>query len=104
MATAGVEVRALSVSRNPRVDWSEGRIRRALMSNIDPWEKAADCERARKSAADPEQRTLLANLRDLWMALGSQCELMSSDEMAQEAEAIGRLHADLYAAGDRRLH
>jgi hypothetical protein len=73
------------------------------MSNIDPWEKAADCERARKSA-DPEQRTLLANLRDLWMALGSQCELMSSDEMAQEAEAIGRLHADLYAAGDRRLH
>jgi len=29
---------------------------------------------------------------------------MSSDEMAQEAEAIGRLHADLYAAGDGRLH
>jgi len=24
--------------------------------------------------------------------------------MAQEAEAIGRLHADLYAAGDGRLH
>jgi hypothetical protein len=74
------------------------------MSNIDPWEKAADCDRAIKSAADPAQRTLLANLRDLWIALGSQCELMSSDEMAQEAEAIGRLHADLYAAGDGRLH
>jgi hypothetical protein len=74
------------------------------MSNIDPWEKAADCERARKSAADPERRTLLANLRDLWIALGSHCELMSSDEMAQEAEAIGRLHADLYASGNRRLH
>jgi hypothetical protein len=103
-ATAAVEVRALSVFRNPPVDWSEGRSRRALMSNIDPWEKAADCERARKSAADPDRRTLLANLRDLWIALGSQCEVMSSDEMAQEAEAIGRLHADLYAAGNRRLH
>jgi hypothetical protein len=74
------------------------------MSNIDPWEKAADCERARKSTADPERRTLLANLRDLWVALGSQCELMRPDEMAQEAEAIGRLHADLCAGGDRRLH
>jgi hypothetical protein len=74
------------------------------MSSIDPWEKAADCERAIKSVADPERRTVLANLRDLWIALGSQCELMSSDEIAQEAEAIGRLHADLYAARDRRLH
>ena len=74
------------------------------MSNIDPWEKAADCERARKSAADPKQQTFFANLRDLWIALGSQRELMSSDEMAQEAEAIGRVHADLYAVGDRRLH
>jgi len=70
------------------------------MSNIDPWEKAADCERARKSAADPEQRRLLANLRDLWIALGCQCELMDSDEIAEQAEVIGRLHA----AGDRRLH
>src|SRR5262245_57511748 len=76
IAAAAVEVRALSVSHNPPVDWSEGRIRRAPMSNIDPWEKAADCERARKSAADPEQRRLLANLRDLWIALGCQCELM----------------------------
>ena len=66
------------------------------MFNIDPWEKAADCERAIKSAADCEQRALLTNLRDLWITLGSQCELMSTDEMAQEAEAIGRLHADLY--------
>jgi len=97
-------VRAYSVFRNPPVDWGEGRIRRSPVSNIDPWEKAADCERAIKSAADPEQQTFLANLRDLWIALGSQCELMGSDEIAQEAEAIGRLHADLYAAGDRRLH
>lgn len=74
------------------------------MSNIDPWEKAADCERAIKSAADHEQRALLTNLRDLWITLGSQCELMSTDEMAQEAEAIGRLHADLYAWRDSRLH
>jgi hypothetical protein len=74
------------------------------MSNIDPWEKAADCERAIKSVADYEQRALLTNLRDLWITLGSQCELMSSDEMAQEAEAIGRLHADLYTWRDSRLH
>src|SRR5262245_21749037 len=103
IATAAVEVRALRYPATP-MDWTESHIRRALMSNIDPWEKAADCDRAIKSAADPVQRTLLANLRDLWIALGSHRELMSSDEMAQEAEAIGRLHADLYAVRDGGLH
>ncbi len=27
----------------------------ATMSEIDPWEKAADCERAIQAAADPQQ-------------------------------------------------
>ena len=29
------------------------------MSQIDPWEKAADCERAVQAAADPQQKKIL---------------------------------------------
>src|SRR4051812_33800470 len=49
----------------------------ARMSRIDPWEKAADCERAIQAAADPQQKTILKNLRYLWIALANESECMS---------------------------
>ena len=65
------------------------------MSRIDPWEKAADCERAIQAAADPQQKTILKNLRYLWIALANESECMSADEFAHESETIGRLHIAL---------
>ena len=76
----------------------------ATMSRIDPWEKAADCERAIQAAADPQQKTILKNLRYLWIALANESECMSADEFAHESETIGRLHVALARARAPSLH
>jgi len=70
------------------------------MSQIDPWEKAAECENSLKAAADPQQWAILANLRDLWIALGSEKSL-SAVELAKEIEVVSRLQADFIAASKR---
>ena len=74
------------------------------MSQIDPWEKAADCERAIQAAADPQQKTILKNLRYLWIALANESECMSPDEFAHESETIGRLHVALARSRAPSLH
>ena len=56
------------------------------MSRIDPWEKAADCERAIQAAADPQQKTILKNLRYLWIALANESDCMSADEFAHDID------------------
>src|SRR3954465_7225272 len=76
----------------------------ATMSRIDPWEKAADCERAIQAAADPQQKTILKNLRYLWIALANESDCMSADEFAHESETIGRLHVALARARAPSLH
>jgi hypothetical protein len=67
------------------------------MSIVDPWEKAAECERAIKAATDPGQRTALTYLRELWIALGEQRDFISADDMAKEIEAVSRLQVELTA-------
>ena len=42
------------------------------MITVDPWEKAADCERALDAAADPDRHAMLERVRDLWIALGNE--------------------------------
>jgi hypothetical protein len=42
------------------------------MQQIDPWVKAAECERAIRVVADPEHRSVLLSLRSLWIALGNE--------------------------------
>jgi hypothetical protein len=34
------------------------------MSQVDPWEKAADCERAIKVARDPQAQAVLKSVQD----------------------------------------
>jgi hypothetical protein len=63
------------------------------MSKLDPWEKAADCERALRLAIDPVHRERLVNIREFWISLASQKHALSEDEFAKQAESIGRLHA-----------
>jgi hypothetical protein len=76
----------------------------ATMSGIDPWEKAADCERALQAASDPRQKKILKNLRYLWIALANECDVMSADEFARESEVIGRLHVELALLDRPSLH
>jgi hypothetical protein len=67
------------------------------MSQIDPWEKAADCERALMLTNDPIYRGNLTSIREFWISLAYKRSSLSAAEFASEAEAIGRLHAKLSA-------
>ena len=41
----------------------------------DPWEKAADCERAMRATIDPQRQAILERLRNLWIGLGDKLEI-----------------------------
>ena len=73
------------------------------MITIDPWERAADCDRLMNAATDPTRRAIFAKLRELWVGLGNEQGMMSEGELTTEIEIIGRLHADLTEGRDR-LH
>ena len=63
------------------------------MSQIDPWEKAAECARAIQVSIDPLRKGVLANFEQMWIALANQHNVLTQEEQAREAEKIGRLHA-----------
>jgi hypothetical protein len=65
---------------------------------VDPWEKAADCERALRLTIDPVHRENLTNIREFWISLANARPFLSHHEFAKEADAIGRLHAGVTAA------
>ena len=65
------------------------------MFQADPWEKAADCERAMRISIDPVHRETLRNIREFWISLANARSFLSEHEFAKEAEAIGRFRAEL---------
>jgi hypothetical protein len=68
------------------------------MAAIDPWEKAADFERAAQATPDPLRRNILLKLQSLWLTLANESGVMTPAELASEAERIGRVQADLVPA------
>src|SRR5262245_22491889 len=70
------------------------------MPQIDPWEKAADCERALRITVDPIRRETLSNIREFWIALAQESRFLSDAALAAQIETIGRLHAKF----DREMH
>jgi len=70
------------------------------MSQVDPWEKAAECARAIEISIDPHRKAVLDNLQHMWIALAGERGSLSSEELAREVETIGRLHTTL-AGTDR---
>jgi hypothetical protein len=65
------------------------------MFQVDPWEKAADCDRALRLTIDPVHREVLTNIREFWISLARNKRLLSNEELARQAEAIGRLQIKL---------
>jgi hypothetical protein len=65
------------------------------MFQVDPWEKAADCDRALRLTIDPVLREKLTNIREFWISLANQQRSLSEVEFAEQAQAIGRIHANL---------
>jgi hypothetical protein len=68
------------------------------MSQIDPWEKAAECARAIQETVDQRRRAVLVNLRELWMSLANERSVMTEEAFALETETVGRLHAEWVGA------
>jgi hypothetical protein len=67
------------------------------MFPLDPWEKAADCDRTLRLTIDPVRRELLSNIREFWISLAKERPFLTDDELAKEADAISRIHARLTA-------
>jgi hypothetical protein len=65
------------------------------MSQVDPWEKAADCARALAATDEPTKREILTNIGNLWIALANESRFLSDADLAKQIEVIGRIHADL---------
>jgi hypothetical protein len=65
------------------------------MSQVDPWEKAAECARAIQVSLDPHRKAALANLLQMWIVLADERRFLTAEELAREVETIGSLHAGL---------
>jgi hypothetical protein len=70
------------------------------MSQVDPWEKAADCERALRITIDPIRREALSNIREFWIALANARPFLSDEDLAAEIEVISHFHTAI----DRGIH
>jgi hypothetical protein len=78
--------------------------RRRVMSQPDPWQRAAECEQAIRKTFDRDRRIALAYLKKLWVTLGDQKTFMTQRQLAEEIESIGELHTVFFGPDKRRLH
>jgi len=65
------------------------------MFQIDPQVKAAECERMIRVVADPERRSVLISLRNLWVMLGSDKSIFDGPRQADPVPNIAQIHAEL---------
>jgi hypothetical protein len=77
---------------------------RCPMLQIDPWAKAAECERAIRMIADPERRSVLISLRRLWISLGTEGSVSDSSRQAGQAPKIAQIHAELLFSYRRAMN
>jgi hypothetical protein len=74
------------------------------MSLVDPWGKAAECERAIEVVADPERRVVLSSLRSLWIALGNEQSSFDGLERADQLSTIAQIHIELMSVCRNAMH
>ena len=68
------------------------------MEPVNPFEKAADCERSLQRSQDLGRRLALSKLRDLWIAIGNEGSLISADDLTNDIERLDRVQAELMYA------
>jgi hypothetical protein len=71
---------------------------------VDPWGKAAECERAIEVVADPERRVVLNSLRSLWLALGHEQTSVDGLERAGQLSTIAQIHIELMSVCRNAMH
>jgi hypothetical protein len=74
------------------------------MLQFDPWGKAAECERAIETVADPERRVILNSLRSVWVALGNKQSLFNGPGLAGQISTIAQIHTELISACRNAMH
>ena len=74
------------------------------MVQVDPWGKAAECERAMEIVADPERRVVLRSLRSVWVALGIRRSFLETPEQAGQLSTIAQIHAELMSVCKNAMH
>jgi hypothetical protein len=58
---------------------------------IDPWDKAAECDRALETCSDEGRMLVLVNLRELWIAIGNERAGGMAD-WGEHAEQAAEIH------------
>jgi hypothetical protein len=74
------------------------------MVRVDPWGKAAECERAMAVVADPERRIVLSSLRSVWVALGNKQSFLDGPEQAGQLSNIAQIHTELMSICKNAMH
>jgi hypothetical protein len=74
------------------------------MLQVDPWGKAAECERAIEIVADPERRTVLNSLRSVWVALGNKRSFLETHEQTVQLSNIAQIHTELMLICKNAMH
>jgi hypothetical protein len=74
------------------------------MIRVDPWGKAAECERAIAIVADPERRVVLNSLRSVWVALGNKQSVLDAPEQARHLSNIAQIHTELMSICKNAMH
>jgi hypothetical protein len=70
---------------------------------LDPWSKAAECDRAIERA-DPERRLVLEILRSLWIEVCDSLSLFDDPDRAHDLSAIAQIHRELMVACRTAMH
>jgi hypothetical protein len=59
------------------------------------FDRAAECGRWMQLTSDPDMQSVIRLLRDLWMALGNECEFMSERELVTRISAIEEIQSSI---------
>lgn len=68
------------------------------------WEKATECVRAIECSSDPVRREMLTNLRDMWINLANESEVLTEIDVARQVAAMTQLQADLTKSTETSTH
>lgn len=79
-------------------------MRGGAILQIDPWMKAAECDRAIERVADPEHRIVLESLRGLWIAICNALSILDEPDRADQLSTIAQIHTELMAACRQAMH
>lgn len=74
------------------------------MLRLDPWSKAAECDRAIARVADPERRIVLESLRSVWVALHNEQSFLDAPDRAGQLSTIAQIHSELMAGCRTAMH